>query len=215
MSYDPRPRFPLITNVRPQVPRKQETATCPTHPTKDAFQFIQIHQASGRPDAAGGAQMRRHIKRNYFNNLRRRERQCSHTKVELRSKQFQDSVDAVKSLVSSKAILDAPRLQTSPPTALSTERPLLSKSLQVWSSESQEQGMNTPSFRHEVVCVECGRLLLQYFPNERKRRDGSFGSSQAPSGNSSYDPFDSAAIRISHTMHELIHYCMYAHTSYL
>lgn len=71
MSSDP--RLLLGSHVRPSAPSIQETTTRPTgptKPTKDDFQFIQIYQASGRPDAAGGTQMRKHIRRNHHDNIR-------------------------------------------------------------------------------------------------------------------------------------------------
>jgi hypothetical protein len=191
MSFDQ--QFSPASYAQPPIPSIRE-------PTKDAFQFIQIHQASGRPDAEGGAQMRAHIKRIYFENRRRRAKRCPHAKGELRSKQNVHSVIP-------PVVLDARHLQAPPATPPRTER-YLSRSPEVGLSESQENRTSISSIGDDVVCLECARLLFRRLTNEEQRRDGTFGSSQALLGYTSYDPFNSAVIKINHQMHEFIHYCM-------
>jgi len=200
------PQLPLLwRRIQPlDLSRQEQLAKF----KKDVFQFIEIHQPSGRPDAAGGTKMRSYIKRNEHDARRRREKRCPHTKLAFKSGNSTDAGSSGQSVVTSQKFVDTPRLPTPPPTPPNLVKSFPTKILPVLYSPSQDIELSPPFLQQEVVCFECGEPILPFLPSGEQRRDGLYGGSQALSSYTSYDPFDCAAIGIDHRMHELIHYCM-------
>jgi hypothetical protein len=158
----------------------------PVKPIVNGFQFIQINKPSGKTDSTGGANMRSHIMRRFHENRRRQ----SKGRVPLSLAPTPHRCSTTRSLATFvHGFENVVYRHNLPPNAASPE-----------------------TIRLQAVCSQCGVLLLQQTSDDGWSLHGrSFGAPQGVLGSGSTDPFDSAAIPISHKMHGLIHHCKFNH----
>jgi hypothetical protein len=194
------------------APAERDVPTRPRgQPRNHCFQFIQIHEASGKADSAAGSRLRSHLMRKYHEDRRRNQKArpkvrkgcnrkgCSHVEVLLVSEHPPSWTKLPENTQISHSFSSAVASENSfHSTDLSTQLfPLSDRGLEIDFS---------PDGR--LVCSQCGNLMLLYSPNDGRVELRSFRETPRSSLlSSSHDPFDSLAISISHRMHAMVHHC--------
>jgi hypothetical protein len=192
-----------------------------TTPLKNTHTFIEIHKPSGKTDSDAGSNVRSHIMRKHHDNRRRhgmvkttakkrsRKDDCPHVEVDVEHAQRPSMTGPLSNNISQEIPATRNRQDLLPDLL---ERSFTATDLKSPASYMMESQGFVPMSTGEVECVQCGRLLLQYLPNNGEMVLGaSFGGPQDLLGSNSRDLFDSLAIKISHRMHCLLHHCKRLH----
>jgi hypothetical protein len=195
-----------------------------SQPVKDAFQFIQIHDASGKADSASRSHLRAHLMRQYHENRRQREKTvlrglrpsrkkgCQHVELFLKPSPPHQPFVANSFLgrpTSSPQIASIAQLTYPLPQAMEISSLLSDNLPRSTSSFRETHGVEVDLIStSQVICAQCGKLMLQY-----STKDGSTSlrSSLAPSSrlvtSNSHDPFHSLPVFVDHNMHIMVQHC--------
>jgi hypothetical protein len=195
-------------------------------PPKQDFQFIQIHEASGKADTETGSHLRSHLMRKYHENRRRsqnvqpkvrkvsKKKGCTHFEVIFMPQQHLSVPDFVSEIPSVFENLDkdtesSPAFPSISELANSYRTPNIENRCP---SRSQDPDIELTSSRR-VICCQCGKLMLKYSSNDEKTELQPFQEDpRSLLTSNSQDPFDSLAISVSHGMHSMIHDCKTSNT---
>jgi hypothetical protein len=212
------------SNTLKSPPTRHIPPSRDSQPIKDAFQFIQIHDASGKADSAAGSHLRSHLMRQYHENRRQRgktvlrglrpsrKKGCPHVELFLKPSPPHQPFVANSFLerpTSSSQIASIAQLTYPLPQTMEISS-LLSDNLPGSTSSFHEtHGVEVDLIpTSQVICAQCGKLMLRY-----STKDGSTSlrSSLEPSSrlltSNSHDPFHSLPVSVDHNMHIMVQHC--------
>lgn len=179
--------------------------------TERVFQFVEIHEASGKADSATGSRLRSHLMKKHHEKRRQTQKEpprmikrsrvkgCTHIGVFAPLPESKDS--ALPHEVTEGRLL--PRL------------PSITSSNSFQATSARKQVLLPPSLEYHpdlksrallrggaLGCEQCGKLDL-YYSAKNGQTDGRPLALEI----NSHDPFSSFPIPITHRMHLMIHHC--------
>jgi len=184
----------------------------PKQPLKHDFQFIEIHEASGKADSAAESHVRSHLMRKYHEN-RRRTRKAIPKKSKAKGCQhFEVFITAQHHTPLPSPASSAILVNTQYASSFQYTEQNPSQTMSIPTQRSSAIQNHDAELRHylsrQVICFECGELMLQVSSGDEHAGllplPGPVPSVIASAFN---DPFDSLAIPVSHRMHSMIHQC--------
>ena len=193
-DVEARSRVPRSTSDTLQPHSSTKPLRRPKPPEKApqvSIDFVSIHTASGRRDAAAESKIRAHAMR-LVHHKRRISKEKRPSSSEVCRCQLDQLAECrpVQPLVSTQQLRGTELSHSTDPE---TDIPLAVR-VRTAASGSPQPPVN---------CTQCGKLAFQYWPAVG-HIPVSLSCTQTAA---SFDPFNTAAISISHRLHELLHHC--------